>query len=70
MPFVVSIQISDRQKMFLRQDGEDFILTPSRADATPFPEADADRLAAAHALYAVLPAVVEGVKEAPQAVAS
>jgi hypothetical protein len=60
--FIVSIQISERQKLFLRQHGEDFVLTPERTKATPFPEAQADRLAAAHALYAAIPAEVEGVK--------
>lgn len=70
MAFIVAVKISDRQSLYLREEGEDFVLTPTRAEATPFPEGAADRLAAAHALYASAPVEVEGVKDAPQAVAS
>ena len=62
MPFIVAIQISPRQKLFLRRDGDDFIPTPARARATPLSELKADQVAAEHARYASTPAEVEGVK--------
>lgn len=64
MPFIVSIQISPRQKLFFRKEEQDVILlTPTRAEATPFSEDEADQLALAHALYAAIPAMVEGIKD-------
>lgn len=70
MPFVVAIQISEEQKMYFRQHGEDVILTPNRDKATPFPEQHADMLAAAHNLYTLTAAQVEGAKDAPEELAS
>lgn len=74
MPFIVAIQSSPTQKLyFQRQDDDTILLTPNRDKATPFPEERADMLAAAHNLYTLTEAVVEGAKadgDAPQAVAS
>ena len=70
MPFIIGIQISEEQKMYFCQHGEDILLTPNRDKATRFPEERADMLAAAHNLYTLTKAQVEGAKDAPEAVAS
>jgi hypothetical protein len=68
--FIVSIQISDQQTLYYAQAGDDYLLTPNRDKATRFPEERADMLAAAHNLYTLTEAQVEGAKAAPEAIAS
>jgi hypothetical protein len=72
MPFIIALQGDPQPMYFQAQPDGTMLLTPNREKATRFPEERADMLVAAHNIYttAETAALVEGAREAPEAVAS